>query len=379
MKAPMQARPMSALEASRLEARAKLETAARHKKLALLIGIPAVVMILLLVVFLRRPGTEPAAKPGSTPAPASTAAKPGAAPPPPAAAPQVNPLPPAAPLTLPLENALAWRFRAGVEVWTKGRDGKQPQAPAKMDHWISAWKNIAPDIKDSWLRPYEGRVDRSCEQKAGDTNGTGTRHPYLYFPTRAGMEARLAGPDAPRSPGSPITTPSGVTIAAMFRANGNSKEPQMRPVLLTSTKGSIDSLSLHFSHRVGQYWVMANHQGQQAQALVRPEQFARNGASWSWVSVVVVWNALEGTLSLAVRSPDGKVVRPSALAKVPVGMPVLDRLNIGIFNPPKDSKLNPTEKMDGDIAEIAIYSRALDVPNQDKVLNAIWDRYMKKR
>lgn len=373
MKTPMQARPMSALEASRLEARAKLETAARHKRLAIMIGVPVAVLVFLLVLFRSRPSSAPAPKP--TPAPSAvTAAKPATPSPAPGAT-----LPPAAPLTLPLEDALAWRFRGGVEVWSRGKDGKQPQAAAKLDQWVFAWKDVAPNAKDSWLRPYEGRVDRCCELKAGDMNGPGSRHPYLYFPTRAGMEARLAGPDASRAPGDPSAAPAGVTVAAMFRANGNSREPQMRPVLLSSSKGGLESLSLHFSHRVGQYWVVAHHNGQQAQSLVRPDQFAKSGASWSWVSAVAVWNAVDGVLSLAVRSPDGKVVRPTIPAKVPPGMPVLDRLNIGVCNLPKDSKLSPTEKMDGDIAELAIYHRALDVPTQDKVLNSIWDRYLKKR
>lgn len=369
-KTGMQTRAMSALEASRLEARAKLEASAKIKRLAIMVGAPLVGILVFVLIFLRPAGD------GKSSAPV-TNSKPTSSPPPP-----VNPatIPPsAAPLTLPMEDFLAWRFRAGVEVWTRGKDSKL-SAP-RMDQWIYSWKNVAPNIKDSWLRPYENKGNRDAEQKATDVKGidSGTRHPTVYFPTRSAMESRLTGADSGRAPGGPSSDPRGVTVGMVVRSNGGSKEPQTRPLLLTSTKGGLESFSIHQSYRVGQYWVLVEHQGQVAQALVRPDQFAKSGAGANWVALVATWNAVDGTITILVKSPDGNVARPSIQAKVPPGMPALDRLNVGFFYPPKGSKLNSNEKMDGDITEIAVYRRALDGATQEKLLNTLWDRYFQKR
>ena len=373
-KTGMQTRAMSALEASRLEARAKLEASAKHKRLAVMVGAPVLGILLFAALFLRSPGDARSSSPGgatpssqkpgsSTTAPVSSAATP----------------PMAAPLTLPMEDSLAWRFRAGVEVWTRGKDGKL-SAP-KLDQWIYSWKNIAPNAKDSWMRPYENKGNRDAEQKATDVAGpdSGTRHPCVFFPTRSAMESRLSGADFARAPGGPSSAPQGVTVGMVVRANGSSREPQTRPLLLTSTKGGLENFSIHQSYRAGQYWVLVEHGGQVAQSLVRPEQFAKSGASWNWVALVATWNAVDGSISIQVKSPDGKVARPSVQGKVPVGMPALDRLNVGFFYPPKGSKLTSNEKMDGDIIELAVYGRALDGATQDKLLSTLWDRYFKKR
>jgi hypothetical protein len=65
-------------------------------------------------------------------------------------------------------------------------------------------------------------------------------------------------------------------------------------------------------------------------------------------------------------------------APIPPGIAPLDRLNLGFFNVPKDSKLNSLEKFEGDIIEVAVYRQPLDAATQDKLLDALWEHYFAK-
>ena len=153
----------------------------------------------------------------------------------------------------------------------------------------------------------------------------------------------------------------------------------MRPLLLTSANAK-HTFSLHFNHRAGQYWAMAEHDGQTAQSLVKPEEFAKRkeGAEGNWVVAVATWDAQQGTVTVRVRSPDGKtVVGPST--PIPPSTLPLDVVNLGFVNVPKGSKLDAKEVFDGSIIEIAVYRQVLDADTQDKLLGALWDRYFKKR
>jgi hypothetical protein len=153
----------------------------------------------------------------------------------------------------------------------------------------------------------------------------------------------------------------------------------MRPLLLTSS-GAKQSFSLHFNHHAGQYWALAERDGQSAQSLVKPEVFAKRkeGADGSWVVAVAAWDAKQGTVTLRVRSPDGKTTVGPA-SPISPGMARLDVVNVGFVNVPKDSKLDAKEVFDGSIIEIDVYGEMLDAGTQDKLLGALWNRYFKKR
>jgi serine/threonine protein kinase len=407
MRTPMQTRASSALEASRADARAKLEAAAKRRWLAIKYGVPAAVVALVVIFLSARGGPKSAPPPPAAAAhevaatkpkgkrlPAPSAAGPGAnakSPPvpapkaPPAAAQAVKspadvpPLPEVAKLALPSEASLIWRFRAGADSRHKNAEGKFQGGKLQRGQTVHFWKNLASADKAAGLIPYEDKSERAPAAQAGDVNGPGTGHTLLYFSTTAGMEMKSKPADAAPPPAATSLEPPGVTVAAIFRAYAGSSEVKMRPLLLTSSRAK-HSFSLHFNHHAGQYWAMAEHDGQSAQSLVKPEEFAKRkeGADGSWVAAVGTWDAKQGAVTLRVRSPDGKTTVGPA-SPIPPGMAPLDVVNIGFVNVPKDSKLDAKEVFDGSIIEIAVYGQVLDAETQDKLLGAVWDRYFKKR
>ena len=364
-------RPVSALEASRAEARAKLEATSRRNRLVAMIVVPVVGLIVVAAVLNRKSlPSSTTSNPVAPPANPSNTAKP----PPP-----VQELPGPALLTLPMEDFLAWRFRGGVEMWHRGGNGNGQNVKPGNSQKVHYWRNIA-DSSDNGLRPYENKQERAGSAFAADVRGEGTKHPYVYVSGGSGMESRLPASRLPFAPGGAQSNPKGATMAAVFRANGGSKEPVLRLAVLSPGNNLKETFSLHFSHRVGQYWAVVQHAGQVAQSLLTPEIFGkrRDGAGGNWVTAVAVWNADQGTVQLRVRDPDGKVTLGPA-TPLPQGMPVLDRLNIGLVNLPKDGKLDQKQKMDGDMVEFVVYRQALDEATQTKLLNALWDRYFMKR
>jgi hypothetical protein len=373
--APMRA--ISALEASRAEARAKLEASKKRKRLAMMIGAPIVGAALLYAAltrpwekFTRAPARDSIAK---TKKPKSPKAK---TPPPKAVSPAA--LPDAAPLALPMEDALAWRFRAGMDWRRRSGDGKM--AKVLRDQAVEFWRNLASMDRGTGLRPIENQLAHAPTGRAGDVKGPETTHPYANFSAVSGMSTLLRDAEASKAPGNASSQPNGLTLVAMLRANTNSKEKTLRPILLLSTANPKQNFSLHFSHGVGQYWATAERDGQVAHSLVTPEEFARrkSGASGHWVVVMATWNAQEGTVAVRVRSPDGKIANGTA-AKMPGGVSPMDRLHLGHVSVPKVSKLDPKEKFEGDIMEVAVYRQALDPATQERVLNAMWERYFLKR
>jgi serine/threonine protein kinase len=374
-KSPMRA--ISALEASRAEARAKLEASKRRKRLAIMLGAPIVGAVVLYVALTRPwekfslvPGPDPVAKTKKSKNPKSKT--------PPPKTPTAAVLPDAAPLVLPMEDALAWRFRAGADLRYRGADGKSSKA--LRDQKVDLWRNLAATAAMTALRPIETDPVHAPTACAGDIRGPETNHAYVDFSTESGMSTSLKGPDALKAPGNATSQPKGVTLAIVFRAYTNSKENSMRPLVLFSTANPNQNFSLHFSHRVGQYWAVAERDGQVAQSLATPEEFARrkSGASGHWVVAMATWDAQEGTVTIRVRSPDGKIANGNP-AKIPPGMSPLDKLNLGYVSVPKGSKLDPKERFDGDITEVSIYRQALDPATQDRVINALWERYFLKR
>lgn len=369
--APMRA--VSALEASRADARAKLEATARRNRLIAMVAVPVVGLIAVVAILNRKSLSSSAPTgPATQPAPAgNTAAKPPS--------PPVQGLPGPVLLTLPMEDFLAWRFRGGVEMWHRGGNGNGSNAKPGSGQKVHYWRNIA-DPSDNGLRPYENKQERGGAAFAADVRGEGTKHPYVYVSGGSGMESRLPSSRLPFAPGGAQSSPKGATMAAVFRANGGSKEPVLRLAVLSPANDLKETFSLHFSHRVGQYWAIVQHGGQMAQSLLTPEVFRKrkDGAGGSWVAAVTVWNADQGTVQLRVRDPDGKVTL-GPVTPLPKGMPVLERLNLGLVNLPKEGKLDPKQKMDGDIVEFALYRQALDEATQTKLLNALWDRYFLKR
>jgi hypothetical protein len=332
-------------------------------------------VIVVLVLALRRPAAPEKVPPKP---PATVKAKPKT-PPPPKSTPGAPALPDAAPLVLPLETSLAWRFRAGAESRHRNQDGKLDTGKLQKGQTVQFWRNLASPSRLAGLQLYEGKAERSPAGQFADIKGPGTSHPYLFFSANSGMEMKIKSTTTAPAPGASDVSPAGVTIAAVFRANASSKEPVMRPLLLSSGNG-MHSFSLHFSHRVGQFWALAEKDGQVAQSLVTPEEFAKrkDGAGGNWVAAVASWDAQQGKVSLRVRSPDGKTATGPE-SPIPAGMSVLERINLGFCNVPKDSKLNPKEKFEGDIIEVAVYRLALDTVTQERILGALWDRYFKKK
>ena len=343
----------------------------KRLRVALLAGVIAAVVVGLLIFFISN-GWESRKQDGGG-ADARAASRGKGAP-----APATPSLPALAPLSLPAEDKLTWRYRAGAETWHAGVDGKQmPGVPTKGQR-VHEWQSIAPSLKEAPLKPFDGKPDSTPTAQSGDINGPGTAHQYLSFGPASGVEHRLAGDASKLAPGNSSSGSTGVTLAAVFRAGAGQaqKAASLRPVVLSSN-WSPDTLSLHFSPASGQYSAQVQHGTARATPQVRPVQFEKGGAGGAWVVVLVSWDAKEGRIRLAVRSPDGKTV--SADASVAPGMPMMDFLHLGALTLPKDGKLDPQEMMEGDMVEVAVYREALDRVAQDKVLNALWDRYFKKR
>ena len=375
-KTPMQNRAISALEVSRAEARAKMEVRAKRRRLAIMIGAP-IAGIAVVAFALWRPKAKkvepvkaPTAKVDSKnpPAPAKATPKKAATPAP--------TLPDPVPLTLPMEASLVWRVRAGAESQHRDAKGKLETGKLPREQTVQFWRNLASPEKTAGLTPYEGKGERSPAGRVTEVNGPGTSHGILFFATRSGMETKFGPAEIGKAPGAAGANPPGVTVAAVFHASAASKEKTMRPILLSSD-GAKQTFSLHFSHKVGQYWAFVERDGQVAQSLVTPEQFAK-GAGGNWAVVVATWDAKQGTVNVRVRSPDGKTTTGTP-SPIPPGISVINRINVGFVSLPKESKLDPNEKFDGDIIEMAVYGQALDAATQDKVVSTLWDRYFKKR
>lgn len=373
VKAPMQTRPMGALEASRADAKARLEAVARRKRLALMIGAPIAGIALLAYVILRPASKGTSTAPAVAPATASNAKAaptPKPAPPPPLPEPEA--------LALPMEAALTWRLRAGADSRHKGTDGKFVTGRLLRGQSVQFWRNLPSADKAAGLIPYEDKNERSPTGQMTDPKSPDTSYTCLNFPSNAGMEMKLKDAEVAQAPGNPSSDPMGVTIAAVFRANIASKITMMHPLLL-SDRDAKHRFGLLFSHRVGQYGVMAESDGQSARSMVTPEEFARrqSGAGGTWVAVVAAWNAKQGTVQLRVRSPSGNTAAGPE-SPIPAGMPPLDRLNLG-FSSGLMGEKEPKEKFDGDIIEIVIYRQALDAATQEKLLATLWDHYLKKK
>ncbi len=346
---------------------ALMEARRRQKRAFLFAGI-AVLLAVAFVAFLSSRGRDsarPAATSQGTPKPAAPST------PPPA------PLPAEPPLALPSEEKLAWRFRAGAETWYQGGDGRQARTAAQRNQRVHAWKSLAPQVPNTWMRPLSGRLDWAATILSSDVNGAGTNHRYLFFSTGWGMEQKLDAAVSHLSPGNGVEQSFGVTIAAVFRANGVKKDKTMRPLVLASS-WSKDTLSLHFSHLAGQYWATLHHGGAMVMPTVRPQAFEQKGAGSAWVVAVATWDAKAGKVSMMVRSPDGKVARANE-ASVPPGMPMMDKLHLGAFPFVDGTKLDMQEKMDGDIIEVAVYREAFDQGGRDRLMNALWDQYFRKK
>jgi len=398
MKSPMQNRPVSALEAARAEAMAKLKASGKRTRLGLYVGVSVVVVVLALFALMRHGSPAPAASaavetpasnasagPGVNPAVAPS----GAATSPEAAKAGANPLalPDALPLALPMEFALTWRFRAGAGWRHRNPDGKMAVAKLQRGQTVSAWRNLASPDAGSGLYPYQGKGERSPLAGSAEvpSPGVGVVRSVVGFGMDSGLTTRLKPEELAKAPGSAVPigandpVPPGATVALVFRANALSKEKLMRPLLLTSADAK-QHVSLHCSHSVGQYWVHAEREGRVAQSLVSPEAFAKqkDGAGANWVIALLVWDGGKGTVCLRVRTPDGKTVTGPSSA-IPAGMAALDRLSVGLGALPADSQLDVKEAFEGDILEVAVYRRALDEAMQDKVLSALSDGYFARK
>lgn len=281
------------------------------------------------------------------------------------------------PLSLPLEDKLTWRFRAGTEIWNQGDNGMGARKTPQRNQRIHAWRNLSPSLREVYMKPYGNPADNAPSVTVGDVNGAGTEASRLSFSGLQGMRHQLDSSAGLKAPGNGVAASKGVTIAAVFRANASKKERSIRPVLLSSS-WSKDTISLHHSHIAGQFWVRVQHGQDLMLPLVRPKQFEAKGSPWQWSVVVAVWDSSEGKVRLSVRSPDGKVTKADEVT-LPKGMPMMDQFTLGYYPLPSDTKLEAQEKFDGDILEVAVYQDALDPANQDKVMNALWDRYFPKR
>ncbi|RBP45803.1 serine/threonine protein kinase [Roseimicrobium gellanilyticum] len=309
--------------------------------------------------------TEATSKPVSPAAPAS----------PPK--PSEPPIPTALSLTLPFEDKLTWRFRGGVEIWNQGDNGQQGRKTPLRNQRIHSWRNLAPSLKEVYMRPHGSVTDNAPNVSVGDINGPGTESARLGFNGNQGMRHQLDSSVGLKAPGNGVSGSKGVTLAAVFRANASKKDKSIRP-LLVSSSFSKDSISIHHSHIAGQYWVRVQHGPDLVLPLVRPKQFEAKGSPWAWSVVVAVWNSAEGKIRLSVRSPDGQVVKADEIT-IPKGMPMMDQITIGYYPLPSDTKLEPNEKFDGDIVDVAVYQDALDSAGQEKLMNAMWDCYFPKR
>jgi serine/threonine protein kinase len=345
----------------------------RHRHL-ILAGVPVLLTGAFFLFMSQRSDegkTTAAPQPAAVPKTVAPAAP--TAPPPPAQ----PPLPGMLPLSLPLENKLTWRFRAGTEIWNQGDNGQGARKTPQRNQRIHAWRNMAPDLRDVYMRPYGTVTDTAPVVSVGDVNGPGTEGSRLSFTGTQGMRHQLDSSVGLKAPGNGVSDSKGVTIAALFRANASKKDKSIRPVLVSSSF-SKDSISLHHSHIAGQYWVRVQHGQDLVMPLVRPQQFEAKGAPWQWSVVVVVWDSSTGKVRLSVRSPDGKVYKADEVT-IPKGMPMLDQFTVGYYPLPSDTKLDAQEKFDGDVVEVAVYQDALDPANQEKVMNALWERYFPKR
>jgi hypothetical protein len=288
-----------------------------------------------------------------------------------------EPLPTALSLSLPFEDKLTWRFRAGVEIWNQGDNGQQARKTAYKNHRIHSWRNLSPSLKEVYMRPYGNPADNAPSVTVGDVNGVGTESARLSFSGNQGMRHQLDSSAGLKAPGNGVTGSKGVTLAAVFRANASKKDKSIRPVLVGSSF-SKDTISIHHSHIAGQYWVRVQHGNDLVLPLVRPKQFEAKGSPWQWVVAVAVWNSAEGKIRFSVRSPDGQVVKSDEVT-IPKGIPMMDQFTVGFYPLPSDTKLDSKEKFDGDIAEVAVYRDALDAAGQEKLMNALWDCYFPKR
>lgn len=287
-------------------------------------------------------------------------------------------LPKAVALTLPLEDQLVWRCRADTEIWHKGLSGNEDRrTPTGQGARIHVWKSVAPVLKEVWMRGYSNTPETLPAVTVGDCNGPGTARTRLSFANEAGLRNILDSSAALKVPGNGVAGSTGVTVAAVFRANASKKDKSIRPVLLSSS-WSKDTLSIHHSHIAGQYWARVQHGETLVLPLVRPAAFEKKGSPWLWSVVVAVWDAKAGKVRVAVRSPDGKITH-SDEASLPPGMPMMDQLTFGYYPLPSDTKLEKEEKFDGDMTEVAVYQHALDRSNQEKVLNGLWDCYFLQR
>ena len=345
----------------------------QHRNL-ILAGVP-ILLAAGFFIFVSQQNQE-----GKTTAATQTAAVPKtvapaapATPPPPSQ----PPLPIMLPLSLPLEDKLTWRFRAGTEIWHQGLSGQEARKTPQRFQRIHSWRNMAPGLREVYMKPYDTVVEHAASVTVGDVNGPGTEVSRMSFSGYAGMRHVLDSSAGLKAPGNGVSGSKGVTIAALFRANAAKKDKSIRPVLLSSS-WSKDTISLHHSHIAGQYWVRVQHGQDLLLPLVRPQQFESKGSPWQWSVVVVVWDSSEGKVRLSARSPDGKVIKADE-ATLPKGMPMMDQLTVGYYPLSSDTKLEREEKFDGDVVEVAVYQDALDPGNQEKVMNAMWERYFPKR
>ncbi|MFZ4767017.1 MAG: serine/threonine protein kinase [Roseimicrobium sp.] len=346
---------LNAREATRLDAQVRVAASAKRARLAAMIVVP-IAGILVLVFLWRSSGSVTNREPVLVAKVPASVVKTSVA--------------TAAPLTLPFEDLLAWRFRAGVELWSKGNDGKGPLTLPAREGRVHKWLSVAGRGAESPLEPFEGRPERAPRLYDADVNGPGTKHPYLYLNAGTSCRASLKAAMRGQSPGGPNSKPLGVAVGLVVRANSGTKERILRPVVLTSSLVENDHCAMGFSRFTGQYWVEVCHQGQVTQALVSPEQFRQSGTAGQWVAAVFVWDATRGVARISVRSPNGTTTTATS-QPIASGVSELDTLSLGF--------VRQSKKMDGDIIELAVYRQALDEPSQAKVLNALWDRYFKKR